>query len=262
MKILVTNDDGIFAQGLWTLARELKNIAEVVVSAPERGDFAMGTAVSAGRQGLRPKRVQPVVPEIETYCVKGTPADSVIFALHKLVKEKIDLIIAGINYGSNMEYDVFASGTVGAALIGWHSGLPALSISVDYGDNPPLDTAAKLAVALAKRIESGALPSNIFLNINLPNLPLAKIKGIKTTYVAKGVYTDTFEEKRDGRRVYYQGERYRGNRATDEGTDVWAVQQGYISILPLHRFICPMFNEPSPYIPDTLWSDLFHELQQ
>ena len=117
MKILVTNDDGIFAPGLWTLVKELRNIAQVVVVAPDRQQSAIGTAVTL-HQPLRIQKIRPAVPEVETYSVEGTPADSVILALGKLAKNKVDTVISGINQGPNLGNDVLISGTVGAALQG------------------------------------------------------------------------------------------------------------------------------------------------
>ena len=118
MKILVTNDDGIFARGLWVLAKELSSIAQVIVVAPDREQSAIGTAVTL-HQPLRAQKVRPILPEIETYSVEGTPADSVILALGKLVKGKVDLVISGINQGQNLGQDVLISGTVSAALQGY-----------------------------------------------------------------------------------------------------------------------------------------------
>ena len=256
MKILVTNDDGIFAQGLWILVKELKSIAEVVVVAPDREQSAIGTAVTL-RQPLRVQRVRPLVPEVETYSVEGTPADSVILALGKLVKSKIDLLISGINQGANLGDDVLISGTVGAALQGYLRGLPALAISVATADGPYLDNAAKLAALLAKKINSNALPANIFLNVNLPDLPLAKIRGVKITHLASKSHTDTVEEGDDGRRKYYWLVRQKVNKDRDERTDIWAIEQGNISITPLHTNLS---NKPSPSIPESLCSDLLHEL--
>ena len=104
MKILVTNDDGIFAEGLWILVKALKSIAQVIVVAPDREQSAAGTAVTL-HQPLRIQKVAPMVPEIETYAVEGTPSDSVILALGKLAKGKIDLVISGINQGLNLGDD-------------------------------------------------------------------------------------------------------------------------------------------------------------
>jgi len=106
MKILVTNDDGILSEGLWTLVRELKNIARVTVVAPDREQSAIGTAVTL-RQPLRIQKVKSMVPEVEAYSTDGTPSDSVILALGTLNDDKIDLVVSGINQGSNLGEDVF-----------------------------------------------------------------------------------------------------------------------------------------------------------
>ena len=167
MKILVTNDDGIFAEEMWTLVNELKDIAQVVVVAPDREQSAIGTAVSL-HQPIRIKRAMAIAPGVETYAVEGTPADSVILALSKLIKGKVNLVISGINQGRNLGNDVLISGTVGAAIQGSLHGYPAFAISIEIADNLYLNNAARLAVLLAKKIDSQTLPVDIFLNINLP----------------------------------------------------------------------------------------------
>ncbi len=258
MKILVTNDDGIFADGLWTLVKELRNIAQIVVVAPDRELSAIGTAVSL-YQPVRARRVMPMVAEVETYAVEGTPADSVILALGKLAKDRIDLVISGINRGANLGDDVLISGTVGAALQGCLHGLPAFAISVALGDNLYFGDAAKFAALLARKIDSQVLPANICLNVNLPNLPRGKINGVKITYPASKSHTDTVEERYDGRRQYYWFVRQRINKPVDEKTDTWAIEQGNISISPL---LTSQVNKPSPPIPNSLCSELFREFQQ
>lgn len=258
MKILVTNDDGIFAQGLWILVKELKKIAQVVVVAPDREQSAIGTAVTL-RQPLRAQRITPVVPGVETYSVEGTPADSVILALGKLVKNRVDLVVSGINQGPNLGDDVLISGTVGAALQGYLHGLPALAISADAVGSLYLDTAAKLATLLAKRTSSNALDTNILLNVNLPNLPLAKIRGVKITRLASESHTDTVEEGYDGRQKYYWLVRKKINKDMDNKTDIWAIEQGNISITPLHT---NLHQKPSPPTLDDICSELLTELQK
>ncbi len=258
MKILVTNDDGIFAEGLRVLVKELKNIAQVVVVAPDRERSAIGTAITL-HQPLRIQKVSTVVPGVETYSVEGTPADSVILALGKLVESKIDLVISGINHGANLGDDVLISGTVGAALQGYLRGFPAIAISVAWGDNLHLDDAAKLAALLAKKIESNALSANIFLNVNLPALPLAKIRGAKITRLASDSHINTVDEGHDGRQEYYWLVRQRINNNMDKKTDVWAVEQGNISITPLH---VNLPRKPSPSIPHSLCSNLLQELRK
>ncbi|MFC2060685.1 5'/3'-nucleotidase SurE [Chloroflexota bacterium] len=256
MNILVTNDDGIYAQGLWALVKELKNIARVVVVAPDREQSAIGTAVTL-RQPLRVQRMKHLVPAVETYAVEGTPADSVILALGELVKDKIDLLVSGINLGANLGDDVLISGTVSAALQGYLRGLPALAVSAAAVDSTYPDSAAKLAVLLAKRIKSSTLPDNVFLNVNLPDLPIAQIKGIKITRLASKSHTDTVEEGYDGRKKYYWLVRQKGNGNGDVGTDMWAIEQGNISITPLHTNLS---NEPLPSITESLCSNLWQEL--
>jgi len=259
MKILVTNDDGIFADGLWILVRELIKIAQVVVVAPDREQSVIGTAVSL-RRPLRVHSVEPVVSEVETYSVEsGTPSDSVILALGKLAKDSVDLVVSGINQGPNLGDDVFISGTVSAALQGYRHGLPALAISVYTVDNYSLSAAAKLAALLAKRIDSNALPTDIFLNVNLPALPLVEIRGTKVTELASQSHSFTVEEEHDGNEVHYRLLYRRVNKDTNKKTDIRAIEQGNISITPLHIHL---LNKPSPAITDNLFSDLLHELQQ
>ena len=258
MEILITNDDGIFAPGLWRLARELKKIGQVVVVAPDREQSALGTAITL-RQPLRVQKIRPLVPEVETYSVEGTPADSVILALGKLLRNKIDLVVSGINSGPNLGDDVLISGTVGAALQGYLRGFPALAISIASVDNMHLDNAARLTVLLAEKIATGSLPSNIFLNVNLPNLPLEKIKGALVTKLAGQSHIDTVEEGHDGRKAYYWLVRQKINKDADEKTDIRAIEQGNISITPLHT---ELLNKPSPLIPESLCSNLLQELQK
>jgi 5'-nucleotidase len=259
MKILVTNDDGILAEGLWMLVKELRNIARVIVVAPDSEQSATGTAVTL-RQSLRTREVKPMVPEVETYAVAGTPSDSVILALGKLVTSKVALVISGINKGMNLGDDVHISGTVGAALQGHLRGFPALAISANWGNSHHhLDTAAKLAALLAKRVTSDSLPSDIFLNVNLPNLPVAKIGRAQITRLANKSHINTVEEEDDDRGKCYRLTRQRANSAADKKTDIGAIEQGNISITPLHT---NMSDKPSSPILDNLCSDLFQELQK
>jgi len=258
MRILATNDDGIFAQGLWILVKELKNIAQVIVVAPDREQSAIGTAVTLHRP-LRAQKVIPMVPEVETYSVEGTPADSVIMALGELARNKIDLVISGINHGLNLGDDVFISGTVGAALQGYLRGFPAFAISVDAVENFHLDNAAKLAALVAKKVDSGALPANIFLNINLPSLSLDEIRGAKITRLASESHTNSVEERHDGRRRYYWLIREKISKNTSKKTDIWAIEQGNISITPLHTNLS---SKPSSPIRASLCSDLLQQLRK
>jgi 5'-nucleotidase len=258
MQILVTNDDGISAPGLWTLVRELKSVARVVVVAPDREQSATGTAVTL-RQPLRVQKVTPMVTDVEAYSVEGTPCDSVILALGKLMKNRSDMVISGINQGPNLGDDILISGTVGAALQGYLRGLPSLAISVANAGKAYLDNAAKLAILLAKRIDDSDLLKDIFLNINLPDLPLAEIKGIKITQPAHKSHIDTVEEGHDGRQKYYWLVRQKLSTNTDESTDIQALEQGNISITALHK---ALFGKPLSSVTEELCFELFQELRQ
>jgi len=258
VKILVTNDDGIFAQGLWILVQKLKSIAEVIVVAPDREQSAIGTAVTLF-QPLRIQGIKPMIPDVETYSVEGTPSDCVILALSKLVKNQIDLVVSGINQGLNLGNDVLISGTVGAALQGYLHGSPALALSTGSMNGSYLENAAKLAALLAKKIDANILPANIFLNVNLPDLPLAKVKEIKITQLASESHTDIVEEGHDGKRPYYRLVRQKINKNTNEQTDIRTIEQGSISITPLHT---DLPGEPSSAITDSLFSGFLRELQR
>jgi 5'-nucleotidase len=258
MKILVTNDDGIFADGIIALAKELKKMARVVVVAPDRELSAMGTTVSL-HQPVRARKATPVAEGVESYAVEGTPADCVILALGKLVNDKIDLVVSGINRGANLGDDVLISGTVGAALQGSLHGLPALAISAGWGDNFYFDDAARFAALLAKRVESGVIPADICLNVNLPNLPRAEISGVKITCPARYSHTDNIEERYNNGRSYYWFVRRRVNKAVDDKTDTWAMERGNISISPL---LTSHANQPLSDLPDGFGDELFAEFKQ
>jgi 5'-nucleotidase len=257
MEILVTNDDGIFAPGLWRLVKELRTIARVIVATPDREQSGSGTAVTL-RQPLRVQKVRPLVPEVESYSVEGTPADSVILALGKLVSSKIDLVVSGINSGANLGDDVLISGTVGAALQGYLRGVPTLAVSIGNIDSSYLDNAARLATILAKKISETELTGNIFLNVNLPSLPLAEIKGIQVTRLAGQTHLDTVDEGHDGRKAYYWLVREKLDRDAPLETDINAVDQGHISITPLHT---ELLRRSSSLSLDILCEQAFRELK-
>ena len=190
--------------------------------------------------------------------MEGTPTDSVILALGKILKNRADLVVSGINSGPNLGDDVLISGTVGAALIAYLHGFPALAVSVTSPDNQHLDTAARLATLLAGKIAEGSLPDNILFNINLPGLPLEEIKVIKITKLASKSHIDTVEEGHDGRKTYYWLVRQQIDKSAEENTDIWAIEQGYISITPLHT---ELLNQPFTPVTDSFCAELCKELK-
>ena len=262
MRILVTNDDGVFSEGLWALVRELRNIAQVIVVAPDKEQSAIGTAVSM-RKPLKVQEVEPQVPGVTAYSVAGTPSDSVIVALGKLIEDRIDLVVSGINHGMNLGEDMHISGTVGAALQGYLRGFSAIAVSGPREHNRQLVPAARVAALLARRINRDSLPTNIFLNVNLPDLPpSAGISGIKITRLADKSHINTVEERDDGGQKFYYLARQRAEDTWDmnmnNGTDMSAIEQGYISITPLYF---RQVYKPPPAILEGLCAGLFEELQ-
>jgi len=144
-------------------------------------------------------------------------------------------------------------------LQGYLRGFPALAISATKADSLYLNNAARLAALLVRKIDSNSLPTDIFLNVNLPSLPLVKIKGAKITRLASESHTDTVEERFDGKQEYYWVVRQQTNTDRNRNTDIWAIEQGNISITPLHT---NLLHKSSPSIPDSLCSDLVQELQK
>lgn len=258
MKILITNDDGILAEGLWTLARELKNVAQVVVVAPDREQSAVGTAVTLA-QPIRARKTTPLVPGVEAWAVEGTPSDTVILALEKLVKNEVGLVISGINQGLNLGNDVLISGTVGAALQGYLRGVPSFAISTALMDSDHLDDVAWTTAKLAQKIMANGAHGNVFLNINLPDLPLHEVKGIKITSLAPQSHTEAVNEGHDGKRHYYWLVRRKVDKARDKNTDMGAIDEGHISITPLHTY---RDHESTPILTESFCTELFHELRR
>jgi 5'-nucleotidase len=256
VKILLSNDDGVYADAMWVLARELSLIAEVTIVAPDREQSAVGTAVSL-RKPLRVQNIHPLYDGIDAYSVEGTPSDSVIVALGKVVSDEVDLVISGINQGSNLGEDVLISGTVGAALAGFLRGFTAIAVSAGSWNEPFLSGAARFTRLLAGRLCSASPPLKLFLNVNFPDTPVSQVKGIKVTRLALQSHVNTVEEGHDGKRSYYMLMRQSINREVEKNTDIWAIDHGYISITPLSIF--PDHRTPASAI-QKLTLDLLDEL--
>lgn len=236
MRILVTNDDGVYAKGIWALAESLSEAGEVTIVAPDREQSGVGSSITM-HHPVRITEVRSQVNGIKTYAVEGTPSDSVIVALNHLLDGDVDLVVSGINEGANLGNDVFVSGTVGAAFQGYFRGIPSFAISITALKELQLDVASRLAALLAVKLAEGALPRDLLLNINLPNLPMEEIKGIEITRLGRKSYTETIREGEDGKRKYYWIVRGKPAGEAFEGTDIWAVRNQRISITPLHTDI-------------------------
>jgi len=239
LRILATNDDGVHADGLWHMVEALSQVGEVVVVAPDRDQSGVGTSVTL-HQPVRVREIRSPIKEVKCYAIEGTPADSVILALGRLVEGNVDMVFSGINEGANLGSDILISGTVSAALLGHLQGLPATALSVAALEGVHFDAAARLAVVMARMIEAQALPQQMLLNINLPNLPLGQIQGVEVTRLGRRTYQDVLKERQYGKRRHFwivrtkQEWESEESWAPEEGTDIWAVFNDRISITPLH----------------------------
>jgi 5'-nucleotidase len=233
--ILVSNDDGINAEGIYALVKELKKIADVTVVAPEKQMSAVGHAITV----QYPLRANPFYKngEFFGYAVDGTPADAVKLAVRALLKDKkIDLLVSGINHGMNTSINIIYSGTVSAATEGTILGIPSFAISLaTYEPNPDFSFAAKFAVKLAQFIFENGIPSGTLLNVNVPAVPENQIKGVLITRQGKAFWDDWFDLRKDpnGREYYWLTGEF-VNYEEDINSDHTAVQNKYISITPIH----------------------------
>lgn len=231
MKILLSNDDGVDAPGLLMLAATLSQTAEVVVVAPDGEQSAIGTAVTL-RRPLRLTKQAPLAPGVATWAVNGTPGDAVIIGAGKVAPDA-DMVISGINWGHNLGDDVLISGTVAAALQGYLRGYPAFAVSVAEAETYP--SAARVARALAQLIHEDKLPRDIFLNVNVPDLPADLIRTARITWLASETHVDTVTEAIEDGETVYRLMRGRAGDGHHPGSDIWAIEAGHVSVTPLHR---------------------------
>lgn len=236
MNILVSNDDGIQAEGIGLLVQALSALPKtnVYVAAPSGERSAAGHSISMRKALLAEKVVFPGA-EI-AYSIEGSPADCVKLGCYLLKKEgiKIDVVFSGVNHGGNMGWDAHYSGTVSAAMEGIFCGVPAVAISVEHHQPVNLQPAVEIGISIWQKV-GGALKAGNMLNINLPDLPKEQLNGIKLTRLGPREYTKIFEERvePDGRTGYwYGGEPVVYTKLNDE-VDSVAVNHGFVSCTPL-----------------------------
>lgn len=234
MNILITNDDGIHAEGLFALKRALDEIGNVYILAPDRPRSACGHSITLHKP-LRVEKVKLADGSIGL-ASNGTPSDCVSLALLGVVEADIDVVISGINRGPNLGWDLTYSGTVSAAMEGAISGKQSFAISVaTYSNEVDYTAPAYIAAQFAALLERHKLPESTLLNINVPALPMADIKGIEVTRQGKRRYSGSLQKRSDpvGRDYYWLG----GDSPVDEieeGTDVKAIADDRISVTPVY----------------------------
>lgn len=233
--ILVVNDDGIFAPGIRALIEVVSTIGEVVVVAPDSPQSAKGHALSI-HEPIRINRDKKNFPEIEAYECTGTPVDCVKLAKFLVFKDRtIDLCVSGINHGSNASINILYSGTMSAAMEASLEGIPSVGFSLDHfsfdADFEPCKPFV-LEICNFMLMHKG-LKTNL-LNVNFPKMPLADIKGLKVCRQGEARWTEKFQENRDplGRPYYWLTGEFNNLEPDATDTDVWAVKNGYVSVVP------------------------------
>lgn len=227
--ILITNDDGIDAQGLQALRRGLRRIADTRVFAP------MSQKSGASHSFSLRKPLEVVWRDPATVAVDGTPTDCVMLAVRGLLKEKPDLVVSGINHGPNLGDDVTYSGTVAGAIEGTLLGIPSIAVSCVSWNECRFEAAAHFAVRVARQVLRRGLPRNTLLNVNVPSAGLRSIKGVRFTRLGKRIYRDMIVETKrpDGRR-YFMIDGADPDWEREPRTDFEAIEQGMVSITPFH----------------------------
>ena len=229
MRILLSNDDGVYAKGIQVLQQALSQIADVTTVGPDRNCSGASNSLTL----LNPLRTQQL--DNGFIAVSGTPTDCVHLAISQLLDFTPDLVVAGINHGANMGDDVIYSGTVAAATEGRHLGLPAIAVSLAGHDDEYFETAAYVTVQVIKKLKSHPLPADQILNINVPSIPVQQLKGLQITRLGRRHKAETMTKARDpwGRDIYWYGS-LGPELDAGPGTDFYAIANGYASITPIH----------------------------
>lgn len=231
--ILITNDDGITAPGIKSLIEAAKTLGKVVVVAPDKAQSGMGHAITIGTP-LRLEKVD-LFTDIEAWQTSGTPVDCVKLAVDKILHRKPDLCISGINHGANHSINVIYSGTMSAAMEASIESIPSIGFSLlDYRFEADFTAAAHYAHQIIKTVLANKLDKHLLLNVNIPSVPKEKIKGIMVCKQAYAKYKEEFDERKDphGKKYYWlTGKFINFDKAKD--TDVWALKNNYVSVVPV-----------------------------
>ncbi|MGX9419180.1 5'/3'-nucleotidase SurE [Vibrio sp. RC27] len=227
MRILLSNDDGVYATGIRTLAAALSEFAEVIIVAPDRNRSAASNSLTL-EQALRVEQIEPNV-----YSVQGTPTDCVHFGLNELLKDQLpDLVLSGINHGANLGDDVLYSGTVAAAMEGHFLGIQSMAFSLVGQTN--FESAARVACKLVKRHIAQPVKIRRLINVNIPDVPYEELGDIAVTRLGARHHAENMIKQKDprGQDIYWLGPPGKEQDA-GEGTDFYAVEQRHVSLTPM-----------------------------
>ena len=229
--ILVCNDDGITAPGIRALVAVAKEFGDVVVVAPDKPQSAMGHAITINAT----LRVNPIkVDGIIEYACSGTPVDCVKLAMNKILPRKPDLLISGINHGSNASINVIYSGTMSAAMEGALERIPSIGFSLlDHSIDADFTAAQDVARTIISQAFESGIPEGICLNVNIPKVGPELIKGIKVCRQALANWEEEFDERKDpmGKTYFWLAGVFK-NYDSGTDTDIWALENNYVSVVP------------------------------
>lgn len=231
--ILVSNDDGITSKGIRVLVNIMKQMGEVVVVAPDSPQSGMGHAITIG-ETLRLYE-EEIFEGVQAYKSSGTPADCVKLAKHYVLKDRQpDLVVSGINHGSNTSISVLYSGTMSAAIEGALEGLPSIGFSLcDYSSKADFSHTEEYVYKIAKQVLDNGLAKGVALNVNFPPKRNESIKGVKVCRQAHAKWQEQFSERFDpnGRKYFWMAGNF-VNFDKGEDNDEWAIANNYVSIVP------------------------------
>jgi 5'-nucleotidase len=230
--IFITNDDGIQASGIAALIEAVRPLGEIIVVAPDSSRSGMSGAITA----INPIRATLLKKEenLTVYSCSGTPVDCVKLGLSKFIDRQPDVLLSGINHGSNAAVCVVYSGTVGATMEGCIVGIPSIGISLtDHSPHADFYQAAKYGKLVAEKVIANGLPEGVCLNLNIPNIP--DVKGLKVCSQTKGRWIEEIAEMENpnGKPVYWLTGEFLNQDPENEQSDEWALSQGYAAIVPL-----------------------------
>ncbi|MEN9488986.1 MAG: hypothetical protein RL494_1251 [Bacteroidota bacterium] len=232
--LLVTNDDGVSAPGIRALIAVMQEIGTVVVVAPDSPQSAMGHAITINST-LHLNKISGENALVTEYSCSGTPVDCVKLAVNEILKQKPDLCVSGVNHGSNSSINVIYSGTMSAAVEAGIEGIPAIGFSLlDYDWNADFETFKPYIKKIALEVLEKGLPENVVLNVNFPKRKQEDLKGIRICRQAKAMWEEKFDKRKtpQGKDYYWLTGEF-VNQDKGEDTDEWALENGYISVVPV-----------------------------
>lgn len=232
--ILVSNDDGITSKGIRLLVESMAKLGEVIVVAPNSPQSGMGHAITIGNT-LRLDETD-IFKDIQAYECSGTPADCVKLAKNYVLKDRQpDLVVSGINHGSNTSISVLYSGTMSAAIEGAIEGMPAIGFSLcDYASDADFSHTQEFVESIARQVLKNGLPKGVALNVNFPPKQYENIKGIKICRQARAKWQEEFDQRYDpnGRKYFWMAGNF-VNFDKGEDNDEWAIANNYVSVVPV-----------------------------